>query len=279
MEKKKIAYKSKRGEQLPNSEMANLEDSNSNLQVLRLEVEGMVPQFDKDIQEYYLNLPSTIQNLEVLAISQNPDATVEIIGNTNLQDGLNDITIQVTSKDKSQSKYYRIHVTKTADLELANTNLEILAVENVLLNPPFDTSITSYEIEVSNEMENINVFAVPENEKATVEINGKDKLQEGNNLVTVTVTAPNGFTKKIYKMEVYKRNLEEERAFQVEQEKRKEDLENAYKMQEVSSDVNSFQQQVTKNQNKKYQGILFLGVITAILILGLAGVVWRIKKK
>lgn len=259
--------------------MANLEDSNSNLQVLRLEVEGMVPQFDKDIQEYYLNLPSTIQNLEVLAISQNPDATVEIIGNTNLQDGLNDITIQVTSKDKSQSKYYRIHVTKTADLELANTNLEILAVENVLLNPPFDTSITSYEIEVSNEMENINVFAVPENEKATVEINGKDKLQEGNNLVTVTVTAPNGFTKKIYKMEVYKRNLEEERAFQVEQEKRKEDLENAYKMQEVSSDVNSFQQQVTKNQNKKYQGILFLGVITAILILGLAGVVWRIKKK
>lgn len=259
--------------------MANLEDSNSNLQVLRLEVEGMVPQFDKDIQEYYLNLPSTIQNLEVLAISQNPDATVEIIGNTNLQDGLNDITIQVTSKDKSQSKYYRIHVTKTADLELANTNLEILAVENVLLNPPFDTSITSYEIEVSNEMENINVFAVPENEKATIEINGKDKLQEGNNLVTVTVTAPNGFTKKIYKMEVYKRNLGEERAFQVEQEKRKEDLENAYKMQEVSSDVNSFQQQVTKNQNKKYQAFLFLGVITAILILGLAGVVWRIKKK
>ena len=118
MEKKKIAYKSKRGEQLPNSKMANLEDSNSNLQVLRLEVEGMVPQFDKDIQEYYLNLPSTIQNLEVLAISQNPDATVEIIGNTNLQDGLNDITIQVTSKDKSQSKCYRIHVTKTADLEL-----------------------------------------------------------------------------------------------------------------------------------------------------------------
>ncbi len=279
MEKKKIAYKSKRGEQLPNSEMANLEDSNSNLQVLRLEVEGMVPQFDKDIQEYYLNLPSTIQNLEVLAISQNPDATVEIIGNTNLQDGLNDITIQVTSKDKSQSKCYRIHVTKTADLELANTNLEILAVENVLLNPPFDTSITSYKIEVSNEMESINVFAVPENEKATVEINGKDKLQEGNNLVTVTVTAPNGFTKKIYKMEVYKRNLEEERAFQVEQEKRKEDLENAYKMQEVSSDVNSFQQQVTKNQNKKYQSVLFLGVITAILILGLAGVVWRIKKK
>lgn len=259
--------------------MANLEDSNSNLQVLRLEVEGMVPQFDKDIQEYYLNLPSTIQNLEVLAISQNPDATVEIIGNTNLQDGLNDITIQVTSKDKSQSKCYRIHVTKTADLELANTNLEILAVENVLLNPPFDTSITSYKIEVSNEMESINVFAVPENEKATVEINGKDKLQEGNNLVTVTVTAPNGFTKKIYKMEVYKRNLEEERAFQVEQEKRKEDLENAYKMQEVSSDVNSFQQQVTKNQNKKYQSVLFLGVITAILILGLAGVVWRIKKK
>ena len=87
-----------------NKEVTTLENSNSNLQVLRLDVEGMVPQFDKELQDYYLNIPNTIQNLEVLAISENYNAMVEITGNTDLKDGLNDIIIEVTSADKSQSK-------------------------------------------------------------------------------------------------------------------------------------------------------------------------------
>ena len=43
----------------------------------------------------------------------------------------------MTSADKTQSKVYKIYVSKTNNLELANTNLETLAIENTLLNPPF----------------------------------------------------------------------------------------------------------------------------------------------
>lgn len=262
-----------------NKETTTLENSNSNLQVLRIDVEGMVPQFEKDLQEYYLNVPNTIQNLEVLAISENSNAMVEITGNTNLKDGLNDIIIQVTSADKSQSKRYTIHVTKTDNLELANTNLEILAVENVLLNPPFDTTITFYKVEVPNELQSLNVFAVPENEMASVEITGKENLQEGNNLVTITVTASNGFTKRVYRLEAYRRNLQEEKVYQEEQSKQKEDLANAYKIEQTSSDINDLQKQVTNNQNRKYHGVLFFSIIIGVVVLGLAGVVWRRKKK
>lgn len=262
-----------------NKEVTTLENSNSNLQVLRLDVEGMVPQFDKELQDYYLNIPNTIQNLEVLAISENYNAMVEITGNTDLKDGLNDIIIEVTSADKSQSKRYTIHVTKTDNIELANTNLEILAVENVLLNPPFDTTITFYKVEVPNEQGSLNLFAVPENEKASVEINGKENLQEGNNLVTIMVTASNGFTKRVYQLEAYRRNLEEEKAYQEEQLKRKENLENAYKIEQTSRDINDFQKDVTNNQNRKYYGVLLLSIIMGVIILGLVAVVWRRKKK
>ena len=35
--------------------------------------------------------------------------------------------------------------------------MEILAVENVLLNPPFNSSVTHYRIEVANEIDSLNV--------------------------------------------------------------------------------------------------------------------------
>lgn len=257
----------------------NLENANCNLQVLRLDTEGLVPPFNEEIEEYYLTIPNSIQDIEILAISENPNAMVEIKGNKNLQEGLNDITVQVTSADKTQNKVYTIHVSRTANLDLANTNLEILAIENVLLNPPFDASQTNYKIEVSNQTESLTIFAVPENEQAVVEIFGKDNVKEGDNLVLVEVTAPNGFTKKTYKIEAYKRNLEEEKSYQEEQEKRKEELDNAYQLEKTASAIHPVQEEMTNKQNKKYQFIGGGCVIIGFIVLLVIGVIWRNKRK
>ena len=234
----------------------NLQSSNATLQALRLGTEGLTPNFDKDIHEYYLTLSNDIQDVEVLAITENPKATVEIKGNTDLKEGLNDITIHVISEDKVQNNNYIIHVTKTANPELANTNLEILAIENALLEPPFDISETNYKAEVSQEIESIHLLAVPENEGASVEVTGKENLKEGNNLVTVLVTAPNGFTKKKYQVNVYRRNLQEEEIYQEEQAENKDKLEEAYQIQELSSDLDGVQEQATTEQTKKYGNFL-----------------------
>lgn len=167
--------------------------SNANLQSLRLNIEGITPNFEKGVYEYYLTVGNSVKEIEVLAVSENPNASVEISGNTNLKEGLNSINIVVTSEDKTIKNTYTIYVTKTANLELANTNLEILAIENTLLNPPFDITETNYKTEISNEVEAIKILSVPQNEKAVVKISGKDNLKQGNNLVTVEVTAPNRF--------------------------------------------------------------------------------------
>lgn len=167
--------------------------NNADLKSLRLDTQGITPNFEKDTYEYYLTIPNDIRNIEVLAVSENPNANVEISGNTDLKEGLNVINIIVTSEDKTVKKTYTIQITKTSNLELANNNLEILAIENVLLYPPFDMTNTNYKAEISNKLNDINILAIPQNEKAVVKITGKDNLKQGSNLVTILVTAPNRF--------------------------------------------------------------------------------------
>lgn len=250
------------------------QSGNASLQVLRLGVEGIVPVFDSANYEYYLTVSNDIQNIDVLAISENPNATIEITGNNNLKDGLNTINIQVTSKDKTQKNIYTIQVTKTADSELANTNLEILAIENVLLNPPFDVNETNYKVEVSNGTESVNIFAVSENEQATVEIFGKDNLKIGNNLAIVTVTAPNGFTKKKYQVEIYRRNEEEEKIYLEEQQSQAKKVEEAYEIDKVSSNNEIVEETKLENGN-----IVWVVAIAVIVIAVLVGVLIYIKSK
>lgn len=209
--------------------------SNANLQALRLGREGITPNFSPDVYEYYLTVPTSVQDIEVLAISENPNATIQITGNTNLQNGLNMIRVQVISLDKAQSNTYTIQVTKTDHMELANTNLEILAIENVLLVPPFNSNQTNYQSQIANEQETLNVLAIPENEQAVVTITGKDNLKEGDNLLEIVVTAPNGFSKKKFQVKVYRRNEEEEKNYQEERQLQKKALEDAYEIEKTSN--------------------------------------------
>ena len=259
-------------------EGTNLEGNNSNLQVLRVDKEGLIPSFEKDIQEYYLNVSKDTSFVDVLAISENKNATVEIQGNENLEERTNKIIVKVTSADKTQSKVYTIHVSKTDNFELANTNLEILAIENALLNPPFDTSNTNYEIEVSNQTESLNIFAIPENEKATVQIMGKDNLKQGNNIVTVLVNAQDGFTQRIYKINVNRRNLEQEKKYQEEHAKKKEDLEKAYNIEKTSLNINNSKKQLAEKQNINYATIAVWICIIAIVSLLILMIIWKITK-
>ncbi len=253
----------------------NLQSSNATLQALRLEREGLTPAFDSDVYTYYLTIPNDIQDVDVLAVSENPKATVEITGNTGFQEGLNQITIHVISEDQTQNNNYMIHVTKTANPELANTNLEMLAIENALLDPPFAVFETNYKAEVSQETENLNLLAVPENEQATVIVTGKENLKEGHNLVSVLVTAPNGFTKKKYEMDVYRRNLQEQKAYEEEQEEQKDKLEEAYQIEELSSDVGQMQEQATTSQSKKYDNVAVWIVLAILVGLVLIGFFWK----
>lgn len=135
-----------------------------------------------------------------------------------------------------------------AVLDELNSNLEMLAIENVMITPLFDNSITNYEAEIGKDEAKLNIFAVPENEKATVQIYGNENLKAGNNLIRIVVKSSNNLNEKEYRVKVYKRNEEEEIKYQTEEELNKQKLENIYQAEKVSltkEPIENFEEEVS----------------------------------
>lgn len=259
----------------------NNDKSNSKLQNLRLNIEGMVPDFNKDIYNYYLTVNDNINNIEVLTIGENNNSKITVTGNENLKDGLNIIKIQVTSEDNANNSEYIINVTKTNNIEDANTNLETLAIKDVLLYPSFDNSVTNYNVEVSNDTYNITLLAIPEDEEASVDIVKSDVLQEGNNEIKITVTAKNNYTKKDYIINVYKRNDAEEIEYQEEQKKNQESLNNILEKTSTTIQSNDYnKQEYNEKQNETRNNIFYIiGIILFFAIILLINKKLKNKKR
>lgn len=149
-----------------------------------------------------------------------------------------------------------------------NTNLEILAIEDALLNPPFDINETNYKTEISSNVQDVKILAVPEDEQATVEIIGKNNLQEGDNLITIIVTGADRTTKKKYEVTAYKRNLEEEKIYEAEIKDNQKKLENIYKVEKLSTEPIEEKKEQTSKESKSNIPIMLIvlvGIVTALL--------------
>ncbi len=239
----------------------NASTSNTDLKIMRLNKEGISPDFQKEIKQYYFVADNFINNLEVTAIPENSKSKVTIKGNTNLKQGLNTIIIQVTSEDKTKTSTYKINVTKTANKELANANLENLAIRDIMLYPSFDSNITHYEIEVPNEIENLDILAIPEDIKSKVTITGKDNLKIGDNTIEVKVIAQDNITKKVYEIKAHRRSNEEEILADNEEKN------NIEQLAAILKDEQKNQTEVTtKNNNMDISSIMIIFVVLAIII-------------
>lgn len=100
-------------------------------------------------------------------------------------------------------------ITETKPEEKSNNvNLKILAIEDVVLTPEFSNDITEYSAKlVDFEGTELNVIAEAEDEKATVKIEGNTNIVDGENVITITVTAEDGTT-KVYTITVVKEEAE-----------------------------------------------------------------------
>lgn len=204
---------------------AQNKSTNANLKELHLNVEGLSPAFQKTITRYNLVVGDDVSQIAVNAIPEDSNAKVSVTGNTNLKIGVNEVKITVTAQDGKTVKTYVIEVTKTENPELANANLENLAIENVTLEPEFSADIISYNAVIASTKESIHILAVPQIEGATVTITGADNIQFGENIITVKVVAKDGITSKEYTVSLYKTTEEEENQniMPLEEENKKEE--------------------------------------------------------
>ena len=82
---------------------------------------SLSPKFDPETYEYTLGIRNDIDSLEIEAKANNSNATVEIVGNENLKDGENIITILVSNAETEEYATYQIIVNKNAESEIVGT--------------------------------------------------------------------------------------------------------------------------------------------------------------
>lgn len=100
--------------------------SNTATDLINLEVTGyeLTPEFSPSIYEYTLHVNGDITSLDIVTEGANHNVSIEVVGNTDLKDGENIITILVHNEETNLNSTYQIIVNKTnIDLETVNTTL------------------------------------------------------------------------------------------------------------------------------------------------------------
>lgn len=175
---------------------------NADLKLLELDAEGLSPEFNKNVTEYYLVVGLEVKNIKVNAKADDIKADIQISGNMDLDEGENKIRITVKA-EAGNTKTYIINVTRTNNEELVNANLKSLSINGFELYPTFKPNIYNYNVNINEIMMSLDIKAEAENEKAKLVIEGNSGLKEGDNVIKINVTAEDGETVRTYKINAY----------------------------------------------------------------------------
>ncbi len=134
-----------------------------------------------------LELPANTTEIEVIATPTDENATAEVTGADALVGGDNVIEVTVTAADGETVQVYQVNVvvllsTQTGVSEILVGGETALDGDVILTT---DLEVTEVDVEVTTIDEN-----------ATVEVTGNTELVLGDNVITITVTAPSGDTRE-----------------------------------------------------------------------------------
>lgn len=173
---------------------------NANLKSLKVEGQELLPEFSSDVTSYSMNVKTDVEKLEVKAVAEDEKATVDIKGNKDLKLGDNVVTISVSAEDGT-IKIYEIKVTRANEIPLG---LKTLKIEGTDIHKTFKLDTFEYDIDIEEDLEKLEIEAIANDEKATVEILGNEELQEGENLITIIVKSEDGKETVTYQITVNK---------------------------------------------------------------------------
>ena len=92
-------------------------------------------------------------------------------------------------------------------------------------------------------------------------------------MIKVTVTAQDGLSKKVFEVNCYKRNSEEEILYKEEQEENRKKLEEIYKVEKISSQTEEAGEKSKKGVEKKVIWIVLIGIVVSLVMF------WIIRKR
>lgn len=203
------------------------ESSNANLSNLGINPNDFKG-FKKDTITYDVSVPETVTVVEVYAKAEDSKATISGTGSKSLAKGKNTIPVVVIAEDGTK-KTYTINLTRgeaTANTEESTSEdgvpvsgLAELTIENVTLNPTFSVDVYEYTAKYIGEETKLNITAKATDAYCTTEVTGNEDLKEGENLITILVTDPDGENVATYQITLNKSLVDEEAIAKENQEK------------------------------------------------------------
>jgi len=156
-------------------------------------------EFNKEILEYFITVPSDTDNLSVKAVAEDKNANIEITGQDSLEIGMNEIHIEVTASDSITTLEYIIYVNKEMSTNNYLSSL-IPSVGNLL--PNFNPKVMNYKIEVARDITSISFQATTEDKNSKITSGlGEHTLNIGSNIIQIKVKSAIGIT-RTYQVEV-----------------------------------------------------------------------------
>ncbi len=164
---------------------------------------------------YDVTVPNNVSTIKIYANKGHSGQTISGTGNKTLTVGKNTFNVVVTAEDGTTKKTYTLNITRegenntTPDTTTKSNNANL---KNLGIRPNdfsgFKANKTEYAVEVPNEVDTIEVYAIKGQDGQTISGTGNKTLTEGENAFNVTVTAEDGTTKKIYTINVLRKAKE-----------------------------------------------------------------------
>lgn len=169
------------------------EEENAENGEARLKNLGIKPEeydftgFDSEKTEYSVEVPNEVEEVEVYATAMNSNAQINGTGMIELKEGKNELTVEVISANGTK-KTYTITVTREeSNSTVEEFGLKKLSINGVSLKPAFNVGTYEYTVELTEDIQTLEIQAEANDENATVEIVGNENLQQGENIITILV--------------------------------------------------------------------------------------------
>lgn len=163
----------------------------SNINTLdSLSVEGvnLSPKFSKDVTSY--RGVTNKDKIIIKASASDEGSVIEgDIGEKKLNIGTNVFVVKVKSA-RGEYREYKLYIVREVLKKNDDVTLKSLTLSSGKLDFKKDTFW--YSVDVSNEIDSIDIKAVPNDSKASVEVIKDDKLIVGENIIKINVKAENG---------------------------------------------------------------------------------------
>ena len=185
--------------------------SNNDLASLNSNVGTFDREFDRDVTSYTLTVPYDTESVILSGSTFDIYSTVSGLVLYELTSDEIIATITVTAEDGS-TKVYTVRIVKEAKPVVTASNISYIYSSNNYLKAleidgydiDFDKLVNDYIIKVSSDVKSLDIKAIAEDSRASVEITGNENFKTGDNTVTITVTAENGDV-NVYKITINKK--------------------------------------------------------------------------